>query len=65
VGFLQNQKTRKILYVIFPQLVIAGIILGFIFNMVIEENGIEKLENFSEDLENDDLSLIIPSMVVE
>ena len=64
-AFYRIKKLKKyFLYVIAPQLVIAGIIIGLIFNMAFEENGIEKLENFSEDLENDDLTLVVPSMVV-
>ncbi|MFZ9006224.1 MAG: hypothetical protein ACO293_05540, partial [Nitrosopumilaceae archaeon] len=53
------------LYVIAPQLVIAGIVIGIMFSVVFEVNGIEKLEDFSEDLESDNLTFVVSSLGIE
>ena len=52
------------LYVYVPQFIIAGIIVSFIIGMVFEENNIEKLENFSNDLGENELILIISNIVM-
>ena len=64
-AFFRIKKLRKyLLYVYVPQLLIGGMIAGLIIGMAFEENGIEKLENFSEDLEANELVLVIPSIVM-
>ena len=64
-AFYRIKKLKKyLLYVIVPQIVIGGIIAGIILSMAFEENSLEKLENFSEDLENNDLTLIISNILM-
>ena len=64
-AFYRIKKLKKyLLFVYAPQLLIGGIIAGLIMGVAFEENGIEKLENFSEDLEANELALIIPSIVM-
>ncbi len=64
-AFYRIKKLKKyLLYIYVPQLLIGGMIAGLIIGMAFEENGIEKLENFSEDLEANELVLVIPSIVM-
>ncbi len=64
-AFYRIKKLKKyLLYVYVPQIIIGGIIAGLIFSMAFEGNGLEKLENFSEDLENNDLALIISNILM-
>jgi ABC-type spermidine/putrescine transport system permease subunit II len=64
-AFYRIKKLKKyLLYVYVPQIVIGGIIVGIILSMAFEENSLEKLENFSEDLENNDLTLIISNILM-
>ena len=64
-AFYRIKKLKKyLLYVYVPQLLVGVIITGLIMGMAFEENGIEKLENFSEDLESNELALVIPSIVM-
>ncbi len=64
-AFYRIKKLKKyLLYIYVPQLLIGGIIVGLIIGTAFEENGIEKLENFSEDLEANELVLVIPSIVM-
>jgi hypothetical protein len=64
-AFFRIKKLKKyLLYVYVPQLIIGGIITGLIIGMAFEESSIEKLENFSEDLESNELALVIPSIVM-
>jgi Na+/glutamate symporter len=59
-AFYRIKKLKKyLLYVYVPQIIIGGIIVSLILSMAFEENGLEKLENFSEDLEDNELALII------
>ena len=65
-AFYRIRKLKKyLLYVYIPQLFIGVIIAGLIMGMAFEENGNEKLQNFSKDLEANELVLIIPSIVME
>ena len=64
-AFYRIKKLKKyLLYVYVPQIIIGGIIAGLILSMAFEGNGLEKLENFSEDLENNDLALIISNILM-
>ena len=64
-AFYRIKKLKKyLLYVYVPQIVVGGIIVGIILSMAFEENSLEKLENFSEDLENNDLTLIISNILI-
>ena len=64
-AFYRIKKLKKyLLYVYVPQIVVGGIIVGIILSMAFEENSLEKLENFSEDLENNDLTLIISNILM-
>ena len=59
-AFYRIKKLKKyFLYVIVPQILISGIVIVLILGMAFEENSLEKLENFSEDLDDDELITII------
>ena len=64
-AFYRIKKLRKyLLYVYVPQIIIGGIIAGFILSMVFEENSLERLESFSEDLQGNDLILVVSNIVL-
>ena len=64
-AFYRIKKLKKyLLYVYVPQFIIGGIIVSFIFGMVFEENNIEKLENFSNDLGENEITLVILNIVM-
>jgi hypothetical protein len=64
-AFYRIKKLKKyLLYVYVPQIIIGGIIAGLILSMAFEVNGLEKVETFSEDLENNDLALIILNILM-
>ncbi len=64
-AFYRIKKLKKyLIYVYVPQIIIGGIIAGLILSMAFEGNGLENLENFSEDLENNDLALIISNILM-
>ncbi len=59
-AFYRIKKLKKyLLYVFVPQLVIGIIITGFILSVAFEENSFDKLENFSDDLDENELVLNI------
>ncbi len=65
-AFYRIAKLKKYLfYVYFPQIVVAIIFLIVVFGMVLEEDGIEKLENISNNIENNELFLMVPSIIIE
>ena len=55
---------RYLLYVYLPQLIIGGIIAGFILNSIFEETSLDRLESLSDDLQENDLLLIISNIVL-
>jgi hypothetical protein len=64
-AFYRIKKLKKyFIYVYIPQIIIGGIIAGFILGLIFEENSIEKLENFSDDLGDNKLTLIISNSVL-
>jgi len=64
-AFYRIKKLKKyFLYVIFPQILISGIVIVLILGMAFEGDNLEKLENFSEDLENNDLALIVLNILM-
>ena len=64
-AFYRIKKLKKyFLYVIVPQILISGIVIVLILGMAFEENSLEKLENFSEDLEDNELITIILGSLV-
>ncbi len=64
-AFYRIKKLKKyLLYVYVPQIVIGGIIVGLILSMAFEGNSLEKFSNFSEDLENNELALIISNILM-
>lgn len=64
-AFYRIKKLRKyLLYVYLPQIIIGGIIAGFILSMVFEENSLDRLESFSEDLQGNDLILVVSNIVL-
>lgn len=64
-AFYRIKKLRKyLLYVYLPQIIIGGVIAGFILSMVFEENSLDRLESFSEDLQGNDLILVVSNIVL-
>jgi hypothetical protein len=64
-SFYRIKKLKKyLLFVYVPQIIIGGIIAGLILSMVFDLNSLEKVENFSEDLENNELALIILNILM-
>jgi ABC-type spermidine/putrescine transport system permease subunit II len=63
--FYRIKKLRKyLLYVYLPQIIIGGVIAGIILSMVFEENSLDRLESFSEDLQGNDLILVVSNIVL-
>jgi hypothetical protein len=64
-AFYRIKKLRKyLLYVYLPQIIIGGVIAGIILSMVLEENSLDRLESFSEDLQGNDLILVVSNIVL-
>ncbi len=64
-AFYRIKKLRKyLLYVYIPQIIIGGIFAGFIFSMVFEENSLDRLESFSDDLQENDLILVVSNIIL-
>jgi di/tricarboxylate transporter len=64
-AFYRIKKLRKyLLYVYLPQIIIGGVIAGFILSMVFEESSLDRLESFSEDLQGNDLILVVSNIVL-
>jgi len=55
---------RYLLYVYLPQIIIGGIIVGFIFSAVFEDYSLDRVEDFSESLQGNDSVLIISNVVL-
>ena len=52
------------MFVYLPQLIIGGIIVGFILSTAFEEDSLDRLENFSNNLQGKDLILIVSNIVL-
>lgn len=64
-AFYRIKKLRRyLLYVYLPQLIIGGIIAGFILGAVFEENNLDRLESFSKDLQGNDLILAVSNIAL-
>lgn len=64
-AFYRIKKLKKyLLYVYLPQFIVGGIIAGLILGAVLEENSVDKLETLSEDLGNNELTLILSNVVM-
>jgi NO-binding membrane sensor protein with MHYT domain len=64
-AFYRIKKLKKyLLYVYVPQIIIGGIIAGLFLSMAFDVNSLEKVENISEDLENNELALIILNILM-
>ena len=64
-AFYRIKKLRKyLLYVYVPQIIIGVIITSFILSMVFEENSLDRLESFSDDLQGNDLILVVSNIVL-
>jgi len=55
---------RYLLYIYLPQLIIGGIIAGFILSTLFEDGSLDRLENFSDYLQGNDLVLIVSNIVL-
>ena len=61
-AFYRIQKLKKyLLYVYVPQIAVAIVIVVFVVNMVFEENGLEKVNKFSDDLNENEIMLAVAS----
>ena len=64
-AFYRIKKLRRyLLFVYLPQLIIGGIIVGFILSTAFEEDSLDRLENFSNNLQGKDLILIVSNIVL-
>ena len=64
-AFYRIQRLKKyLLYVYLPQIAVAAIIIFFVVNLAFEENGLEKINNFSDDLSENEIMLTIGSMAM-
>ena len=64
-AFYRIKKLRRyLLFVYLPQLIIGGIIVGFILSTVFEEDSLDRLESFSKDLKGNDLILVASNIVL-
>lgn len=64
-AFYRIQKLRRyLLYVYVPQIAVAIVIVVFVVNMVFEENSLEKVSKFSEDLDGNEILLTVASTVI-
>ncbi|MGD8708241.1 MAG: hypothetical protein PVI88_06120 [Nitrosopumilaceae archaeon] len=64
-AFYRIKKLRRyLLFVYLPQLIIGGIITGFILSAVFEDNSLDRLENFSNDLQGNDLILVVSNIIL-
>ena len=55
---------RYLLYVYPPQLIIGAIIVGYILSAVFEENSLNRMEGFSNDLQGNNLILMVSNIVL-
>ena len=61
-AFYRIKKLQKyLLYVYVPQIAVAILIVVFVVNMAFEENGLQKLTEFSDGINNNELMLTITS----
>ena len=64
-AFYRIQKLRKyLLYVYVPQVVVGLIVVVFFISMAFEENGMQKVTEFSDNLNENELLLTITSTVI-
>ena len=64
-AFYRIQKLRKyLLYVYVPQIVVGLIVVVFFISMAFEEDGMQKVTEFSDNLNENELLLTITSTVI-
>ena len=64
-AFYRTKKLRKyLLYVYVPQIVVGLIVVVFFISMAFEENGMQKVTEFSDSLNENELLLTITSTVI-
>ena len=65
-AFYRIQRLKKyLLYVYVPQIAVAIVIAVFVVNMAFEENGLEKINKFSDDLNENEIMLAVASTVMD
>ena len=64
-AFYRIQRLRRyLLFVYVPQIVVAMVIVVFVVNMVFEEDGLEKVSKFSDNLDGNEILLTVASTVM-
>jgi len=64
-AFYRIQKLKKyLLFIYVPQIVVAMVIVVFVVNMVFEENGLEMVNEFSDDLNDNEIMLTVASTAI-